>query len=543
MKSGHNKSREPILQNPHELASGVSRATDQANRGHKSERSDRRVGQNGRRGARRAGRASSFAAHYGEAILTDGVAPIPRALYLYQGALNLSPQQIWFISYVLAHKWDGGLPHPRLQELARHARLGLRQIKNIKKSIVEAGLLEVLPRYGTEGGQDANSYDFGKLFARLESLIVADPALASRIPVDDLSETTGDADKGLPPGSAEDGAEPKDQSFLARYGRVILRCGIVALPRALFTYQADLSLSPQQMWFIGYILSFQWSTQLPYPSLRKMALNTGYSERQIHRIKDTLVEDGYLRVIQRKGADGGDTNSAYDFSLLLSTLNSLVRGQSTAPTQTRTKVEQESQMSQVGQSAPYQLTLEPIPSAEGRAVTQATGRDNGSEKEGREGGVTGVSGEVQSMSGRGEPHVSGRGNRMTEGGVNCTSEGRVNRASYEIESVQEEANQEEPHQQQPPIQIDEAQENAYYMLVDVGVIPNIAFDLAHHLAPDHILEWVRYYLSVLSKLENLHNPLGVLVSRLRSGEEPPYVPSSADLQSLRLQLSRYRMGA
>ncbi len=101
-----------------------------------------------------AGRANSFAGHYGQLILSDGVAPIPRALYLYQRALNLSPQQVWFISYVLSHKWDEGLPHPRLQEMARHATLGLRQIKNIKSSIVQAGLLRIIPRYGTGGEQD-----------------------------------------------------------------------------------------------------------------------------------------------------------------------------------------------------------------------------------------------------------------------------------------------------------------------------------------------------------------------------------------------------
>src|SRR5207249_7933957 len=98
----------------------------------------------------RIGGAASFAGHYGQLILTDGIAPIPKALFLYQGALGLSPQQVWFIAYVLSHKWDEDLPHPRLQELARHATLGLRWIKNIKNSIVQAGLLEVTPRYGSD---------------------------------------------------------------------------------------------------------------------------------------------------------------------------------------------------------------------------------------------------------------------------------------------------------------------------------------------------------------------------------------------------------
>src|SRR5690349_18326135 len=76
--------------------------------------------------ARAAGRPVSFAGHYGQLLLADGIAPIPRALFIYQSALHLSPQQVWFISYVLSHKWDEDLPHPRLQELARHATLSLR---------------------------------------------------------------------------------------------------------------------------------------------------------------------------------------------------------------------------------------------------------------------------------------------------------------------------------------------------------------------------------------------------------------------------------
>ena len=40
-----------------------------------------------------------------------------------------------------------------------------------------------------------------------------------------------------------------------------------------------------------------------------MAQNTGYSERQIHRIKDDLVRAGHLRVIERRRADGGNNGN------------------------------------------------------------------------------------------------------------------------------------------------------------------------------------------------------------------------------------------
>ena len=80
-----------------------------------------------------------------------------------------------------------------------------------------------------------------------------------------------------------------DPSFVARYGRVITRRGVAAVPRAIFTHQAELTLTPQQVWFITYIFSFQWDTALPYPSIRKMSSITGYSSVQLHTIKAELV--------------------------------------------------------------------------------------------------------------------------------------------------------------------------------------------------------------------------------------------------------------
>ncbi len=58
------------------------------------------------------GSDTSWAARYGGLILRDGIAAVPTALYYYQGALALSAQEVWFTSYILAHKWDSDLPYP-----------------------------------------------------------------------------------------------------------------------------------------------------------------------------------------------------------------------------------------------------------------------------------------------------------------------------------------------------------------------------------------------------------------------------------------------
>jgi hypothetical protein len=521
--------------------------------------------------------ANSFAGHYGQLIISEGVAPVPRALFLYQGALGLSPQQVWLVSCVLAHKWDGDLPHPSLQEIAQQATLGLRQVKKIKSSLVLAGLLDVRARYGMDGEQNANSYDFGPLFEKLEHYILLDPAVPvspvdelAIVPIDPSLVTPGKSDRCNPITSsgAQAGAQaesqgklhtgtlrperapdkttartnpPTDYSFAARFGRLLLGRGIAAVPRALFTCQAELGLSPQQVWFIIYILSYQWSTELPYPSLRKMASNTGYSERQIHRIKDSLVERGYMRVIERRAADGADTSSAYDFTALLRELNNLIRTRKSGAA------------SQSGNRQAKQMIEESEEGAEEEAApgdeleTTSNSLSIQPSNPPSDGGELCVSGGVNTASGRGEHSVSGGVNCVSVAGVNCVSVAGVNCTSYELESIKEEADKEEPHQQQQRHSNDkekedeeEHREQAYYALVDVGVIPSTAFDLAGRAEPELILDWVRYYLSTLSAQSNLSNPLGVLVSRLRSGEEPPYAPSPGDLQSLRLKLSRYR---
>ena len=110
-------------------------------------------------------------------------------------------------------------------------------------------------------------------------------------------------------------------SFVARYGRVIHWAGVAAVPQALFTEQATLGLTPQHIWFVAYILAHRWSTELPHPSLVRMAAHTGYTQRHLHNIKEELVTRGYLRLVARRGAEGGKDTNGYDFSLLLDALS------------------------------------------------------------------------------------------------------------------------------------------------------------------------------------------------------------------------------
>ena len=246
---------------------------------------------------------SSFAARFGQVILSDGIAAIPSALFHYQRQLGLTAQQVWFISYILAHKWTSDLPYPSMNKMARCAGVTRRVLQYRCNELHNCGYLKIYPRRGEKNDQDTNAYDFSELFRHMEELLSEDEQPNNPVRAD-----------GRSPG-VDDYAE-YDPSFVARYGRVISKHGISAIPRALFTHQNQLGLSPQQVWFVCYIFSFQWDTALPYPSLRKMAERTGYSRQQIINIKASLVEAGYLRLVTRYNENGQDSN-AYDFSGLL----------------------------------------------------------------------------------------------------------------------------------------------------------------------------------------------------------------------------------
>ena len=116
-----------------------------------------------------------------------------------------------------------------------------------------------------------------------------------------------------------------DPSFVARYGRVLARYGVAAVPRALFTCSKELGMTPQQVWFVAYIFSYQWDTSLPYPSIVRMSAQTGYTAAYLHRIKTGLVERGSLRLIRRTKSDGGQDSNAYDFSPLLDEIRKLLK--------------------------------------------------------------------------------------------------------------------------------------------------------------------------------------------------------------------------
>ncbi len=110
------------------------------------------------------------------------------------------------------------------------------------------------------------------------------------------------------------------RGFAQRFGPTILQGGITPVPSTLYRYQGALGLTAQEVWFVGYILMYKWDAALPYPSLIRMAEDTGMSRRNLQRIKDSLVDKGALVLIPRHTAEGRQDSNAYDFGPLFAQL-------------------------------------------------------------------------------------------------------------------------------------------------------------------------------------------------------------------------------
>src|SRR5205085_12203344 len=81
---------------------------------------------------------TDFAERFGIAIAEYGLAAVPAALYHYQGKLGLSAQEVWFVSYVLSHKWGEDLPRPSLKQLQKCSGLSDRTVQRYRERLEES---------------------------------------------------------------------------------------------------------------------------------------------------------------------------------------------------------------------------------------------------------------------------------------------------------------------------------------------------------------------------------------------------------------------
>ena len=119
------------------------------------------------------------------------------ALYHYQAALGLVPQEVWFVGYILAHRWTDALPFPSLRRMSRRTGVSTQMLHRYKQSLIEKDYLVTIPRHRPSGGRTSNYYDFTGLFKALEEQLMQDRRGAGWLPSAD--DDGGDDSFGTAP--------------------------------------------------------------------------------------------------------------------------------------------------------------------------------------------------------------------------------------------------------------------------------------------------------------------------------------------------------
>jgi hypothetical protein len=112
--------------------------------------------------------------------------------------------------------------------------------------------------------------------------------------------------------------------FDARYGRLMRKAGIGTVPFAILFYQAELGLTPPEVWLIVFVLAHRWTSDIPYPAVREIERRSGVSKKTLFKYKASLTDKGYLEVVHRTRADGGNSSIGWDFSPLFEKVDDLI---------------------------------------------------------------------------------------------------------------------------------------------------------------------------------------------------------------------------
>ena len=114
---------------------------------------------------------------------------------------------------------------------------------------------------------------------------------------------------------------------VAKWGEPVAKRSFAQIPNYLLLINQFLteeaSLSAVELLVLLQIVAAWWKTDdLPYPSMRTLALRSGVPERQVQRAINRLDEIGLIKRVRRK-KKGVIASNAYDLSPLVEILNEI----------------------------------------------------------------------------------------------------------------------------------------------------------------------------------------------------------------------------
>lgn len=99
---------------------------------------------------------------------------VPFALYKYQGTLNLTIHEVWFLCWLFIHKWDERDIFPSLNAMARYTGVSRQYIQEIAHRLAEKEFIIIKSRLLENGAIASNFYDVMPLILILEEVIRRD---------------------------------------------------------------------------------------------------------------------------------------------------------------------------------------------------------------------------------------------------------------------------------------------------------------------------------------------------------------------------------
>ena len=109
-----------------------------------------------------------------------------------------------------------------------------------------------------------------------------------------------------------------------KWGKAVIARGFLIIPSMIVRAQARLGIDARQLTVLLHLADHWWEAErLPYPSKRTIAERMRVTPRHVQRYLTALEKGGLIRRIERKSAQRGQMNNAYDLSGLVAKLRKL----------------------------------------------------------------------------------------------------------------------------------------------------------------------------------------------------------------------------
>lgn len=109
----------------------------------------------------------SMPSRFGKKLGATKGGSIPFALYKHQGDLGLSINEVWFLVWVILHKWDYTHSFISLRAMARYTGKSRQHISTIANGLADKGYIEIIGRKNKNKATISNLYNIYPLIELL----------------------------------------------------------------------------------------------------------------------------------------------------------------------------------------------------------------------------------------------------------------------------------------------------------------------------------------------------------------------------------------